>query len=99
VLPLLQYSPPPGAQEQVWDDLLRKRNRHLLNELHARLSDSDYIIIPWGAAHMPEISREIQKSGFRVSETRDYQAIRFGSRNKRKKTPHPGPLPRGEGEQ
>src|SRR5437763_2874385 len=57
-LPLLQYSPPANVQEKIWDDLLHKRNRHLLAELHHRLSDSDYIVIPWGAAHMPETSHE-----------------------------------------
>jgi len=32
---------------------------------------------------MPEIAREIQKSGFRLEESREYTAIRFGSaRNK-----------------
>jgi hypothetical protein len=82
VLPLLQYSPPPAVQEQIWDDLLRKRNRRVLQELNSRLPESDYFVIPWGAAHMPEISREIQNSGFRPSETNNYRVIRFGSRRK-----------------
>ena len=84
VLPLLQYSPPADVQAQIWDDLLRKRNRHLLEELRDRLPSSDYLIIPWGAAHMPELSREIQKSGFHLAEARSYQAIRFGARKDRK---------------
>jgi hypothetical protein len=83
MLPLLQYSPPANVQEQLWDDLLHKRNRHLLGELRGRLSDSDYFIIPWGAAHMPEISHEIQNSGFHLAETQKFQAIRFGASPKR----------------
>jgi len=83
ILPLMQYSPPSDFQEQLLNDLLRKRNRHLLQEVDARLSESEHIIVPWGAAHMPEIAREIQKSGFRLEESREYTAIRFGSaRNK-----------------
>jgi len=76
---LIQYSPPPGFQEQLFDDLLRKRNQRLLEEIHSRLSESDNIIVPWGAAHMPGIAKEIQKSGFRLTETRQYVVIRFRS--------------------
>src|SRR5206468_9608889 len=65
VLELMQYPQPPDFEKQLWDDLLRKRNRRLLEEIHSRLSQSEHIIVPWGAAHMPEIAKEIQKSGFR----------------------------------
>ena len=82
VLPLMQYSPPPHFQEQLLADLLRKRNRHVLKEIDARLSESENLIVPWGAAHMPEIAKEIQKSGFRVEETHEYTAIRFRSAGK-----------------
>ena len=78
-LPLLMKPSPPGLEALLMEDLLTKRNRHLLDVLEARLPKSDSIIVPWGAAHMPEIAREIQKLGFRVVETQDYVAIRFGS--------------------
>ncbi len=77
---LMQYSESSHFQKQLFDDLLGKRNRHLLQEIQARLARSDHIIVPWGAAHMPEIGREIQKSGFRVVETEDHVAIRFRRR-------------------
>ena len=73
----MQFSPPPDFEEQVLDDLLHKRNRHLLEKIQARLMESDNLIVPWGAAHMPELAREIQRSGFRVGEIREYTAIRF----------------------
>jgi hypothetical protein len=79
ILMALQYSPPREAQEGLVNDLLHKRNRHLLDELQSHLGQADLLIVPWGAAHMPELAREIQKSGFRLQETHDYQAIRFGS--------------------
>jgi len=44
----LQYSPSPDFQKQVFGDLLRKRNRHLLDEIQTRLPQSDNIIVPWG---------------------------------------------------
>jgi hypothetical protein len=74
---LMQAAPSPEVQAQLWEDLLHKRNRHLIKEIEARLPKSDYLIVPWGAAHIPEIAREIQKSGFRVTETQDLFAIRF----------------------
>jgi hypothetical protein len=75
---LMQYSESSQFQKQLFEDLLGKRNRHLLQEIRNRLQQSNQIIVPWGAAHMPEIGREIQKSGFRVIETQDHVAIRFG---------------------
>lgn len=84
LMKLMQFSP-PHFEEQLFDDLLRKRNRHLMGEIHARLAQSENIIVPWGAAHMPEIAREIQKSGFRVDETREYVAIRFRSAGNKSK--------------
>ena len=85
VVPLLQFSAPADFEQQVFEDLLRKRNRHLLEEIQARLSESENLIVPWGAAHMPEIAREIQKSGFRLKETRQYTAIRFRSAGQARK--------------
>lgn len=75
----LMQSPPPGFEKELFDDLLRKRNRHLLDAIRSRLLDSESIMVPWGAAHMPEIAREIGKLGFHVAETHEYVAIRFGS--------------------
>jgi hypothetical protein len=73
----LQYSPPPDFQKQVFGDLLRKRNRHLWEEIQARLPESENIIVPWGVAHMPGIAAEIQTSGFRLDESREYEVIQF----------------------
>ena len=75
----LQYSPPPDFQKQVYGDLLGKRNRHLWEEIQARLPQTDNIIVPWGVAHMPEIAAEIQKAGFRLNESQDYSVIKFHS--------------------
>jgi len=82
VVELLERSDPSLLGEQIFDDLLKKRNRRLLEEIQARLPQTEHIIVPWGAAHMPGIAKEIQKSGFRLDQTRDYVAIRFGSAGK-----------------
>ncbi|MHB8520422.1 MAG: hypothetical protein ACYDH9_06660 [Limisphaerales bacterium] len=79
VLKLIRYSPPAGFEEQLYDDLLRKRNQHLLEQIRARLPQSENVMVPWGVAHMPEIARGIQKSGFRLVTSREYPVIRFFS--------------------
>lgn len=73
---VMQFSQ-PGFEEQLFEDVLQKRNRRVVDEIDAQLAQNENIIVPWGAAHMPGIAHEIQKSGFRLSETRDYVAIRF----------------------
>jgi hypothetical protein len=74
---LMRYTPPPGIEKQVMDDLLRRRNRHLLDEIRTRLPETENIIVPWGVAHMPELAQEIQKDGFRLDESQAYRVIRF----------------------
>jgi len=78
LLRLIQYPEPPGFEQELFGDLLGKRNSHLVQEIHDWLPRSDSLVVPWGAAHMPGIAREIQKSGFRVGSTREFVAIRFG---------------------
>jgi hypothetical protein len=79
---IMQYSPPPHFEGQLIDDLISKRNRHLLEEIRTRLPDPEPLIVPWGVAHMPGIADGIRASGFRLAETRDYTVIRFRSARK-----------------
>jgi hypothetical protein len=78
-LPILMKPTPPGLENQLMDDILTKRNHHLLGVIQERLPTAEILVVPWGAAHMPEIHREIQKLGFHVVDTKEYVAIRFGS--------------------
>jgi len=77
LLKLMANSQPPHVQEQLFDDILTKRNEHLLAEIHTHLPQTQDIIVPWGAAHMPGVAKEIQKSGFRLEQSDDYTVIRF----------------------
>ena len=79
---LLQSSTSPQLEQELLDDLIHKRNRHLLGEIQKHLLETEHIIVPWGAAHIPEIAREIQKSGFHAIESADYTIIHFGSDKK-----------------
>jgi hypothetical protein len=78
VLKVLTFTPPPRFEEELFDDLLRKRNEHLMEELRLHLPESDTIVVPWGAAHMPGLSKAVQAAGFRLAETREFTVIRFG---------------------
>jgi hypothetical protein len=77
---LLQFAPSEEVEQQLFEDLLLKRNRHLLQELFARLPEADSFVIPWGGAHMAGLAKEIQKAGFHLVGTRDYVSIRFGGK-------------------
>jgi hypothetical protein len=79
LIELMTFSPPPGFETELFNDLLRKRNRRLLDEMKRRLTETENVVVPWGAAHMPEIAREIQKDGFQLAEAKDYTVITFGS--------------------
>ena len=74
---LMQYSPSARLDEELINDLLRKRNQHLVTEIQSHLSESDNIMVPWGVAHMPGIAREIEKAGFRLNESQEYMVIQF----------------------
>lgn len=77
-MPILMKPASPGL-EKLMEDILDKRNEHLLKVLYERLPDSNHFIVPWGAAHMPGISVDIEKAGFRIASRRPYLAVRFGS--------------------
>ena len=77
LLQLFRSSTPPEFEEQLFADILHKRNRHLLGQIQQQLALSDKLVVPWGAAHMPEIAREIQQSGFHLDSAHEYVAIRF----------------------
>jgi hypothetical protein len=76
---MLMKSSDPKVGERLWDDLLTKRNEHLLQEIQTELAKTKTIVVPWGAMHMPGLAAEIEKSGFRVSRTRDFEVMNFRS--------------------
>jgi len=86
LLQLLQFTPAPGFEQELLDDLVHKRNRHVVEELRSRLLESEQFVVPWGAAHMPGIAREIEKLGFRLDESRDFTVLRFRPAAKQPKT-------------
>jgi hypothetical protein len=85
ILALMQ-SPELHLEERFFEDIIVKRNQRAVDEIHIQLAKTKIVVVPWGAAHMPGIAKEIQKSGFRVSETQEFVAIRFGSDGSKSKS-------------
>ena len=81
---LMQKSQDRLLTQRLWADLLTMRNDHLLKEIRSELPQSDILVVPWGAAHMRGLSEAIQKTGFQLSETREYTVVAFpGIRNRK----------------
>ena len=50
------------------EDLLVKRNEHLLEEISSALLKYDTVIVPWGVLHMPGVEQMIKEKGFTCKE-------------------------------
>ena len=74
---LFEKTQSPEEQEKFWDDILRKRNDHLLEVIESELPNEDFIVVPWGALHMPGISKQLQTNGFKLVKTKKYRVISF----------------------
>ena len=57
----------PGVVERAAEEVIGMRNRHLLGRIDAALDDYSEIVVPWGAAHMPELERGVLERGFELS--------------------------------
>jgi hypothetical protein len=82
----MQYTPPNHFEKELIDDLVKKRNQHVVEEIQSRLSQTDNIMVPWGVAHMPGIAVEIQKSGFRLDGTQEFMVIQFRNQGEARAT-------------
>ena len=74
---LLRNSQDPAFSKQLWDDLLTRRNEHVLKEVQTELLESETIVLPWGAAHMRGIAEGIQKSGFKPVGAQEYTILHY----------------------
>jgi|GEM_PF-1645942 len=68
------------GSQTAFDDILNKRNEHLLGEIEKALETHTTIVVPWGAAHMPGIQDKIQKWGFVETKRSQHEAINFQNR-------------------
>lgn len=68
---------PTDFDKVVMNDLLSKRNRHLISYFPAALKKYDNLVIPWGALHMKELEQAVLKQGFEQTESREHLSIDF----------------------
>ncbi len=59
------------------NDILEVRNAKVLGSLPLALEKYEHVAIPWGAAHMPGIEREIQKLSARRVATRKVEVLKW----------------------
>ena len=67
----------PALGKQLWEDILTGRNRHLLEEIQTGLQESDVLVVPWGAAHMPGVAEGIRQLGFKSAEIQEFKVVLF----------------------
>ena len=72
-----------GSDSETWqrieEDVIRKRNRVLIQALDESLETYERIIVPWGALHLPEVEAEVLARGFRPGATRQHLLFRYAS--------------------
>jgi hypothetical protein len=66
-----------GADEIVMDDILYKRNEHLVAEIDDALKTSRVVIVPWGALHLPDIEFALKERGFTEIRRIERQVVAF----------------------
>lgn len=68
---------PADFDKTVMNDLLNKRNSHLISYFPAALEKYDHLVIPWGALHMKELEQAVLERGFEPTESREHLSIDF----------------------
>lgn len=59
---------PNALYATLYKDIVVGRNEHLLGEIEASRSEFDHIVVPWGAAHMPGLTNELEAKGYVAGE-------------------------------
>jgi hypothetical protein len=74
-----RLSDDPGRGARVAEDVLERRNVHLVEELRSALADYDRVIVPWGALHLPYVQQQILAMGFTPGERTQHPLIAWST--------------------
>ncbi|MGV7224753.1 MAG: hypothetical protein ACQ9MH_24945 [Nitrospinales bacterium] len=66
----------------LWQDLIELRNRRVVDCMRHCLKEHDNVLVPWGAAHMPGLEREILKWGLTESNRKQIRVLNWGAQKK-----------------
>jgi hypothetical protein len=61
----------------ILNDIIETRNSRVLEGIRKALEHYPHIAVPWGAAHMPGIERELLRMNFRITESRRVQVFNW----------------------
>lgn len=59
----------------IEEDLIERRNAHLLSEMGEAFVEFDRVVVPWGALHLPGIERSLLSGGFSEVERSEHRLI------------------------
>lgn len=59
-----RYREDPERWSVITEDVLTRRNLHLLEEIRGALGEYEHVIVPWGALHLPFVQLRIREMGF-----------------------------------
>jgi len=68
-----------AAERRVVQDLVERRNAHLIDELDAALPEHPSIIVPWGALHLPAIEQALLDRGFEKTAEHSRRLVRYAT--------------------
>ncbi|MBW2280601.1 MAG: hypothetical protein JRG82_07630 [Deltaproteobacteria bacterium] len=83
----------PGMVERAADEVIGMRNRHLLGRIDASLEEFRHVVVPWGAAHMPQLERGVLARGFSLSGRESRTVVRLAPGPADDADPPPGMQP------
>jgi hypothetical protein len=69
------YADRPEVLRTVEQDIIHRRNRHLLDEMTLALADYRRLVVPWGALHLPYIEEAITGWGFEPASSTRHRLI------------------------
>jgi hypothetical protein len=58
-------------------DILDHRNVHLIGAIEEALTSHDFVVVPWGAMHLPAIEKQLVDWGFVESHRSQRRALNF----------------------
>ena len=68
---------PGDKMQNIFKDILDKRNSEVIRFMNQALPKYDTIVIPWGALHMPGIEAAVRAEGFKLQKTSQRRSIDF----------------------
>lgn len=70
---------PEALVSELFEDIIHRRNQHLLSELDRALEERTRVVVPWGAYHLPGIEEGLVARGFERRSERVITLVPFAA--------------------